>query len=153
MSKQPSKKAISAWVKLVRVQTLLLNQINDALKTVELPPFTWYDVLLELERSGQDGLRQFEIGDKMLLPKHNLSRLIDRLEAEGLVERQACLEDGRGNIVRLTPSGADLRKTMWPIYGTQLYTSIEAKLDVENLKALESILSKLLDESGDGNKR
>ena len=149
MTKQPSKKSVTAWAKLVRIQTLLLNKINNSLKEAGLPPLAWYDVLLELERSGRDGLRQYEIGTKILLPKHNLSRLIDRLETEGLVERQACPEDGRGNIVRISPAGVSMRKTMWPVYGAELYASIERKLEPEKLTALDDILTNLLDEAVD----
>ena len=53
------------------------------------------------------GLRQFEIGAAVLLSKYNVSRLLDRLEKEKLLERYVCEEDGRGaHVYRLPPPDA-----------------------------------------------
>jgi DNA-binding MarR family transcriptional regulator len=69
-------------------------------------------VLWELYRAEGRQLRQFEIGERVLLAKYNLSRLLDRLEAEGLVVRQPCEEDRRGANVVLTEAGKALLRQM-----------------------------------------
>ena len=60
------------------------HTINSAvevdLKRAGFPPLSWYDVLLELRRAGDDGLRPLEIEARLLLAQHNVSRLIERLE-------------------------------------------------------------------------
>lgn len=139
----PGEQAVTAWARLVRVQAQLLARVHDALKAAHLPPLAWYDVLLELHRSRDRGLRQYEIGDEVLLPKHNLSRLIDRLEREGLVERIPCPEDGRGNIVRITTLGSALLKRMWPVYGGVIHEQLESTLTASEIAALGKVLHKL----------
>jgi DNA-binding MarR family transcriptional regulator len=100
----------------MRAQQVLLERVEGDLKRAGLPPLGWYDVLLELSRSDTGRLRQFELGEKVLLSKHNLSRLLDRLENEQLISRQACEEDRRGANVVITRQGRALLKKMWPVY-------------------------------------
>jgi DNA-binding MarR family transcriptional regulator len=142
-SELPEEQTVTAWARLVRVQAQLLARVHEALKAAHLPPLAWYDVLLELHRSRESGLRQYEIGDEVLLPKHNLSRLIDRLEHEGLVERIPCPEDGRGNIVRITTQGSALLKRMWPVYGGVIHEQLESTLTANEIAALGQVLHKL----------
>src|SRR6478736_9230148 len=84
----PSDAVVDAWIGLMRAQQRLLGQIEADLKLAGLPPLGWYDVLWELVRSPQGRLRPFEIEERTLLAQYNLSRLIDRLENAGLVQRQ-----------------------------------------------------------------
>jgi len=111
-----SEDVIKAWARLMRAQQMLLERVEGDLKRAGLPPLGWYDVLLELSRRDTGRLRQFELGDKVLLSKHNLSRLLDRLENEQLISRQACEEDRRGAHVVITRQGRTLLKKMWPVY-------------------------------------
>lgn len=149
MSKQdprvhfPDEQTVTAWARLFRVQTRFLAAVHNALRAADLPPLAWYDVLLELHRCTGRGLRQFEIGERILLPKDNLSRLIDRLQREGLVERAACPEDGRGNIVLITKEGVALLKRMWPVYGAVIREQMEGKLTAAEIRTLGKLLKKL----------
>lgn len=141
----PSKPAETAWILLIRTQQVLLGQVETALKKAGLPPLSWYDVLLELGRDADAGLRQYEIGERVLLNKHNLSRLIDRLENEGLVKRQACDVDGRGNMVRITEKGAQLKQTMWPVYAKEIQSLIAEPLTADQLRSLAEMMQRLLE--------
>ena len=106
----------SAWVGLVRAQQYLLSKVEEALKQEGFPPLTWYDVLWELDRAPDGSLRLNEIGKRVLLDKYNVTRLVQRLEDEGLVTRNACPIDGRGVFACITDKGRKLRKAMWPVY-------------------------------------
>lgn len=132
-----------AWARLLRAQRILLERVETALKEAGLPPLSWYDVLLELSRNDHDGLRQYEIAERILLSKHNLTRLLDRLEAQGLVVRGACPEDARGNIVSITAKGRSLRKRMWPIYADAVKTHFSGRLTAKDLESLSRILGKV----------
>lgn len=144
MAELPSEKAIETWVRLVRTETEVLDRVNAALRATGLPPLVWYDVLLELQRAGEPGLRQYEVGARTLLPKHNLSRLIDRLEGEGLVQRRPCPEDARGNVVLISAAGRQLVKRMWRVYGGILYQAFESKLTPAEISRLGELLAKLV---------
>ena len=132
-----------AWARLVRAWQLLLERIEADLKAAGLPPLRWYDVLLELDRAGRRGLRQFEIGAAVLLSKYNVSRLLDRLESEGLLERYVCEEDARGAQVLITGQGRDLRKRMWTVYGPSLRKHFGAHFSQPELEQLASLLGRL----------
>lgn len=116
MTRKVCETTLKAWVRLVRAQQALLERVEADLKAAELPPLGWYDVLLELNREENGQLRQYEISDKVLLSKYNCSRLLDRLEKEGLVKRSSCKEDRRGANVAITKEGKALLKKMWPVY-------------------------------------
>ncbi len=141
----PSKQTELAWILLIRAQQVLLSQVETALKEAGLPPLSWYDVLLELDRDPDSGLRQYEIGERVLLNKHNLSRLIDRLESDGLVKRRACDVDGRGNIVKITGNGAQLKQEMWPVYAKTIQELIAEPLSATQVRCLAEIMSTLLE--------
>lgn len=140
-----SQQTETAWVLLIRAQQVLLNYVEAALKAAGMPPLSWYDVLLELSRNPGAGLRQYEIAERVLLSKHNLSRLIDRLESEGLVKRQACDVDGRGNIVKITAKGAQVKQDMWPVYAGSIQEVIAEPLTATQVKSLAEIMRILLE--------
>jgi len=110
-----------------------------------LPPLAWYDVLLELERAGKAGLRPFELERALLLEQYNLSRLIDRIEREGLVERAPCPQDGRGQIVRVSERGRSMRRAMWPIYAQAIEAAVGGRLDKAEAQTLSALLGRLID--------
>lgn len=144
MIKVPNQTVIGAWVRLMKAQQMALNHIERSLKGAKLPPLVWYDVLLEVERAGPAGLRPFELERAMLLAQYNLSRLVDRIELAGYVARQTCEDDGRGQLIVITPAGQALRKRMWPIYAGAIESAVGSKLTTEKAAALEGLLGRLI---------
>ncbi|MCY1707109.1 MarR family winged helix-turn-helix transcriptional regulator [Pannonibacter sp. SL95] len=127
----------------MRTSRGLLEDVEAALKAAGLPPLAWYDVLLELEKAGNEGMRPFELKNRLLLPQYGTSRLLDRMVTAGLVDRQDCEDDGRGQIVSISDSGRETRASMWPVYGKVLVTRIGAKLTPEEAIQLARLLSKI----------
>ena len=144
MNEKRAKKAETAWVLLLRSQQMLVNAVETKLKNAGLPPLSWYDVLLELDREPGVALRQYEIGERVLLNKHNLSRLIDRLESQALVKRGSCDTDGRGNVIKITEKGIKTRKEMWPVYEQAIQELVAAPLTTKQIDDLTHIISALL---------
>jgi DNA-binding MarR family transcriptional regulator len=138
---------LKAWVGLVRAQQALLERVESDLKAAELPPLSWYDVLLEVNRAENGQLRQFEIGDKVLLNKYNCSRLLDRLEQEGLVKRHACKEDRRGAQVAITKEGKALLKKMWPVYERAISEYFGRHLTMPEVGQLAELMGRLMPKS------
>ena len=149
MGRKPSQQVQQAWIDLHRAHRLLLERVEAALKAAGLPPLDWYDVLLELARDKNTGLRQFQIGERVLLNKHNLSRLIDRLEKQGLVRRHACSEDGRGNLIRITAAGSETLAAMWPVYAGAIQAGFGARLGRGDAAELARILGRITQRSDD----
>lgn len=104
------------WFSFVRSHRALIREIERRLSNAGLPAYAWYDALWGVE-SGKDGTRRMhELADALVIERYNLTRLVDRLEQEGLVTRARSPDDGRAAYVTITDAGRALRKRMWKIY-------------------------------------
>ncbi len=133
----------SAWIGLVRAQQLLLGKVEEALKENGFPPLTWYDVLWELDKVPDGSLRLNEIGKRVLLDKYNVTRLVQRLEDEGLVSRNSCPVDGRGIFACITEKGLKLRKAMWPVYERAVRENFLSKYGKKEIAKFNSLISRI----------
>jgi DNA-binding MarR family transcriptional regulator len=107
---------VEAWARFLGVSRAVQAAVEADLKAASFPPIAWYDALRELVRDGAPGLRPFELGERLLMAQYTLSRLLDRMERAGLVRRDPCPEDARGQILRVTGAGYELVDEMWPVY-------------------------------------
>jgi DNA-binding MarR family transcriptional regulator len=146
MSDKPAEATIRAWARLMKAQHRALGSVEGGLKAAGLPPLAWYDVLLETERAGKDGLRPFELERAMLLAQYNLSRLVDRIEAAGYVERRPCVDDGRGHLIAITDAGRTIRRRMWPVYARAIEAAVGQRLSGKQAATLGELLGHLIDE-------
>ena len=141
LRRPPATTAI--WTRLNRAAQSVQAQVETRLKAAGLPPLTWYDVLWEIEKSGDAGIRPYALQDRLLLPQYGLSRLAERLVQEGLVLRKPDAEDGRGHLLALTGKGRDLRAAMWPVYANALTDAVGAKLSEREALVLADLLDRL----------
>jgi DNA-binding MarR family transcriptional regulator len=107
---------LRTWRAFLTAHSAMLRRISRDLEQAGLPPLTWYDVLAALRDAPDGQLRQVEIAERVLLSHSGLSRLIDRIEGAGLVERRQCESDRRAFFVALTDEGREMLKRMWPVY-------------------------------------
>ena len=145
MTNEPSKAVVGAWIRLMRAQQAALLKIERAFREAGLPALAWYDALWELDQAGDKGLRPFEIEKQMLIAQSNISRLLDKLEAKSLIERRPCEQDGRGQIVKITPTGRATRERMWPVYAGAITNVIGVRVSDDEAMSLSGLLEKLLD--------
>jgi DNA-binding MarR family transcriptional regulator len=145
MKHDRSEEAVTAWARLVRAEQTVLAKIEAALKDAGFPTLVWYDVLLELGRSEDGRLRPVELERRTLLAQYNASRLIDRMEKAGLVERLPHPEDGRGQLVAITQEGRALQKRIWRTYGPAIERHVGEKLSRGEAAELARLLKKLID--------
>lgn len=143
MENQPDDSTIALWVRLMRASTAVLEAIEGRLKADGLPPLAWYDVLLELDRAGEDGLRPMALEERLLLPQYGTSRLLKRLEEAGLTARASVPEDGRGFRVTITEAGRQMRRRMWPVYSDVLQARIGDRFAPEEREAAVALLARL----------
>jgi DNA-binding MarR family transcriptional regulator len=140
---QPSDETQAVWVSLMRIGPLVLDKVEAAAKAAGFPSLAAYDVLWGIERSEDGALRPRELAKQLLFPRYGLSRLLDRLEQDGLIARQECPEDARGQLIVLTDKGRKLRAKMWPIYGAAMKDAVETRLTPAEAKTLAKLLTKL----------
>ena len=112
-----TEEQLTTWRAFLRAHSTMLRRIARDLEEAELPPLSWYDVLAALRDAPEERpLKQVEIAERVLLSHSGLSRLIDRMEAKGVVERVSCPSDRRSLNIQLTEAGREMLEQMWPVY-------------------------------------
>ena len=106
---------LGAWRGLLRVHSALVKSLDAELSAAHELPLSSYEVLITLEAAPHRKLRMSELADSVLLSRSGMTRLVDRLERDGLLERDHCTADGRGCFAVLTVKGreaiAEARRT------------------------------------------
>ena len=96
---------LSAWRGLLQAHARITRALDTELRAEHGLPVSSYEVLMFLADAPGHRLRMAEIADMVLLSRSGLTRLVDRLEAAGLVTRCAAEDDGRGAYAELTADG------------------------------------------------
>ena len=99
-----------------------------------------YDILLVLEESPDQRLRMSELAELALISRSGITRLVDRLEKDGLVKRASCSHDRRAIHALLTEKGLKERERAWPIYEEALEELFASKLNDAEAKTLAKLL-------------
>jgi DNA-binding MarR family transcriptional regulator len=96
---------LGAWRGLLRVHSALVKALDAELLASHSLPLTSYEVLINLQAAPGRRRRMAELADGVLLSRSGMTRLVDRLERDGLLARDACTDDGRGTYAVLTDKG------------------------------------------------
>jgi DNA-binding MarR family transcriptional regulator len=107
---------VEAFRSFMSAHALLVAAIERALSEAELPPLSWHDVLVVLEAQPEGRMRPHELADAIVLSRSGLSRLLDRMEAEGVLRRERCSGDRRGAYAVITEAGHETLAAMRPVY-------------------------------------
>ena len=99
---------LGAWRGMLRVHSALVRELDAELLDKNDLPLTSYDVLIYLRAAPDKRLRMAELADSVLLSRSGVTRLVDRLEREGLIVRDACTSDGRCLFAVLTEKGEEV---------------------------------------------
>jgi DNA-binding MarR family transcriptional regulator len=135
---------VTAWSRLMKTARSLADTVEAEVKQAGFPPLAWYDVLLELSRAPKGRLTPKELEERTLLAQYNLSRLLDRLEREGLVQRIEYPGDRRRQRIEITGPGRFLRKAMWPVYGGAIARHFGTRLTETETDRLSDLLAKVM---------
>ena len=135
-----STEEITAWRLFLRSHAIVLRRLeNDLIQEHQLP-LASYEVLVQLEEASDRRLRMTELADAVLLSRSGLTRLVDRLEREGLVERQACVEDARGLFAVLTDAGLMRLRQASPTHLRGIQDYAVGRLSNDELRELARLL-------------
>ena len=104
----PSPERLRAWRLYFESALALIDVLDGELERDAGLPMRWYDVLVQLE-DAPDGLRMNELAERILYSKSGFTRVVDKMEAAGLVRRVRPEHDRRSVFVLLTDQG---RETM-----------------------------------------
>src|SRR5664279_4005184 len=99
--------ALRVWFRLIRLHTRSRMAVANRLRAFDLS-VPQCDVLTTLTE--REGLSQQDLAERLYVTKGNISGLIDRLVANGLVERRALAGDRRSHAIYLTPEGREMAR-------------------------------------------
>ncbi len=94
-----------AWFGLLHSYAQLVRALDADLVAAHGLPLNAFEVLMRLSRAEDGQMRMSELARTVSLSLSGLSRLADRLERDGLIERRACASDARGFYAAVTPAG------------------------------------------------
>jgi DNA-binding MarR family transcriptional regulator len=99
------ERELAAWRGLLRVHASLSKALDTQLEREHGLPLTSYEVLLYLADAEGQKMRMCDLASSVILSRSGLTRLVDRLERDGLLVRESCASDARGAFAKLTPAG------------------------------------------------
>jgi DNA-binding MarR family transcriptional regulator len=141
-----SARELAVWRTFLRAHASITRQLEHELAADHMLPLPSYDVLLQLAESPHRRLRMTDLADRVLLSRSGLTRLVDRLAAEGLVDRQPCQSDARGTFTVLTEAGLARLREAAPTHLRGIEEHVTSRLSAEELDTLGELLRKLLPE-------
>jgi DNA-binding MarR family transcriptional regulator len=99
------ERELRAWRGMLRVHATLTKALDAELDAAHGLPLSSYEVLMHLADAEDQRMRMSDLAAMVILSRSGLTRLVDRLEREGLIARESCPSDARGSFARLTAAG------------------------------------------------
>jgi DNA-binding MarR family transcriptional regulator len=102
---QLDERELRAWRGMLRVHATLTKALDAELEAAHGLPLSSYEVLMHLNDAEGQRMRMSDLAAMVILSRSGLTRLVDRLEREGLIARESCPSDARGSFATLTAAG------------------------------------------------
>jgi DNA-binding MarR family transcriptional regulator len=135
---------LSAWRSFLRAHAQLTRTLESELMAAQDLPLPSYEVLLHLAEAPSRRLRMTELADRVLLSRSGLTRLVDRLERDRLVERASCPNDARGTHAVLTDAGLARLREAAPTHLEGVAKHVMERLTLAEIGQLKALMDKLL---------
>src|ERR1019366_4519566 len=138
-----SDERVKLFALLLETNARLSRSLGSELEEACDLPLAWFDVLLQLRTSPDGRLKMNQIADAIVHSTGGTTRLIDRLEEAGLVERQLCPCDRRAIHVAITPPGNVRLDEALRVHLEYLEENLTARLSSTERVTLTKLLTKL----------
>ena len=133
-----------AWRGLLRVHASVLKALDAELEAAHGLPLTSYEVLIHLSEAPEYRMRMCDLAASVSLSRSGMSRLVDRLERDGLIVRCACADDARGAFACLTEAGLERLEEARPTHVAGIRQRFLAQFDGDELQRLTAYWARLL---------
>jgi DNA-binding MarR family transcriptional regulator len=131
----------AAWRALARAVLVIPRVLDADLLQKEGLNVTEYNVLMNLSEAPERSLRMSELANYVNITVSGLTRVVERLERQGLVERVRATADGRGQVAVLTADGLARLKKAWPVHLASVRQNVVDHLEGLDLKKLAEALT------------
>jgi DNA-binding MarR family transcriptional regulator len=142
---RPVREHLALWERLVRAHAAIVSSLEAEMEAKQGLSLRWYEVLLHLARAPEGRLRMQDLAAVSLQSKSGLTRLVDRMEAAGLVNRESCHADRRGVFAVITPAGRRRFKRAAPLHVKGIERHFGRHLAEGDAAALIAVLDRLLE--------
>lgn len=134
---------LASWRSFLRTHTHLLRILEQELQVNRKIAIASYDVLVQLAEAPDHRLRMSELAQAVLLSRSGLTRLVDRLQKDGLVERHPDPSDARGLYTVLTAKGRDTLRDAASVHLAGVSKLVLDRLTDDELRQLHALMVKL----------
>jgi DNA-binding MarR family transcriptional regulator len=135
---------VAAWRALLLAHSRVVRAIEADLDAAGVIQLSWYDVLLEL-RAERDGLRMQDLGERVVLSRTRVSRIVDELESAGLVVRRPDPADGRATRAVITTDGERSFRVAAPLYLARIEARFNRHLTDRERRTIATGLQRVVD--------
>ena len=135
--------AVEAWEALFRAQSTLFRKFSEA-PVWHGRTTREYDILYQLGRAGEEGMRQRDLTDRLIISQPSLSRMIERLVTEGIIDRCPDPRDGRGAILKLSDAGRALQRQIGAGHAADIAQTMRDRLSESELRTLKELAERLV---------
>lgn len=146
---QKASPAVDALGGLLGAHATLTRELSASLVAGHGLTMNDYGTLLLLSRAGDEGMRRIDLANELQLSPSGITRLLDRLEDQGLVGKGECKEDARVSYAILTDAGLSKLREAAPGHVEDIERRLGAVLDKEEMKTLAELLGRFSDREGD----
>jgi DNA-binding MarR family transcriptional regulator len=134
--------AVDAWEALLRAQVTLMKEFAEDFRGAAVS-MQEYDVLYTLTGCPGGRTRLRDLAEHVRLSQPGLSRLVERMETDGLVARERDPRDGRGTVVSLTDRGRAAQRTVGLVHARAITARVTQALTTEEQAELARLCTKL----------
>ena len=135
---------LAAWRGFLRVHSALIKELDAELEAKHGIPLSSYEVLIALADAPSQQLRMAELADRALLSRSGMTRLVDRLQKQGLIARERCELDARGSFATLTEQGRRLLAEARPAHLAGVRERFLRNLSEAEMAALAEVWERLV---------
>jgi DNA-binding MarR family transcriptional regulator len=143
MDRLPTERAPAVWAALLDAHASVVDAVEQRLMAEADLPLPWHEVLVRVSRAGEDLMRMRELARSVLLSKSGLTRLADRMEQAGMIERRACPSDRRGVFIGITDRGREALDRAAPVFLAAVQEHLIDRLSRQELDSLVALLERL----------
>jgi DNA-binding MarR family transcriptional regulator len=135
--------AVESFVRLVRGHAAVTREMNARLVADHGLTINQYEALLHLARAEDRRMRRVDLAGRLILTASGVTRLLDGLEREGYVDRDACASDRRVTYAVLTEAGLEKLRSASESHVADIRSYFESRFSREELDQLVALLDRL----------
>ena len=142
---RPSVEELAVWRGFLRAHAGITRALERELVAEQHLSLASYDVLVQLAEAPGRKLRMTDLAEAVLLSRSGVTRLVDRLERDGLVARERTSTDGRGVVAVLTEQGLNRLRVAAVTHLDGVVRHFVTRLNRTQLAQLGSITASLIE--------